>query len=90
MEDLYDNFINSHQKEINEIKNDDNKIFDSQMLSIANDPNNNQLNDNLNNKKKGRRKGSLSPPGYESDEDLRKVAMTEHDFLFDLAEKRNI
>ena len=90
LEDLYDNFINSHQKEINEIKNDDNKIFDSQMLSISNDPNNNKLNDNLNNKKKGRRKGSLSPPGYESDEDLRKVAMTEHDFLFDLAEKRKV
>ena len=65
LEDLYDNFIISHQKEINEIKNDDNKIFDSQMLSISNDPNNNQLNDNLNNKKKGRRKGSLSPPGYD-------------------------
>ena len=41
-------------------------------------------------KKKGRRKGSLSPPGYESDEELRKVAMTEHDFLFDLAEKRKV
>ena len=52
LEDLYDNFINSHQKEINEIKNDDNKIFDSQMLSISNGPNNNQLNNNINNKKK--------------------------------------
>ena len=54
-----------------------------------NDQNNYQTNDNSN-KKKGRRKGSLSPPGYESDEDLRKIAMTEHDFLFDLAEKRKI
>ena len=57
---------------------------------INNESNNYQINDNSNSKKKGRRKGSLSPPGYESDEDLRKIAMTEHDFLFDLAEKRKI
>ena len=55
-----------------------------------------QISDSINSsqqanlKRKGRRKGSLSPPGYESDEDLRKVAMTEHDFLFDLAEKRKV
>ena len=93
LEDLYDNFIKSHKNEIEELKNCENKIIDSQLISnnnSINDINNLQVNDNSNNKKKGRRKGSLSPPGYESDEDLRKIAMTEHDFLFDLAEKRKI
>ena len=93
LEDLYDNFIKSHKNEIEELKNCENKIIESQIISnnnSINDINNLQANDNSNNKKKGRRKGSLSPPGYESDEDLRKIAMTEHDFLFDLAEKRKI
>ena len=82
LEDLYDNFIKSHKKEISDMKNIDNKM---------NEMSNNIVNDdNSNSKKKGRRKGSLSPPGYESDEDLRKIAMTEHDFLFDLAEKRKV
>ena len=93
LEDLYDNFIKSHKNEIEELKNFENKIIETQLISnnnSLNDINNLQANDNSNNKKKGRRKGSLSPPGYESDEDLRKIAMTEHDFLFDLAEKRKI
>ena len=93
LEDLYDNFIKSHKNEIEELKNFENKIIETQLISnnnSINDINNLQVNDNSNNKKKGRRKGSLSPPGYESDEDLRKIAMTEHDFLFDLAEKRKI
>ena len=93
LEDLYDNFIKSHKNEIEELKNCENKIIETQLISnnnSINDINNLQVNDNSNNKKKGRRKGSLSPPGYESDEDLRKIAMTEHDFLFDLAEKRKI
>ena len=93
LEDLYDNFIKSHKNEIEELKNCENKIIETQLISnnnSINDINNLQANDNSNNKKKGRRKGSLSPPGYESDEDLRKIAMTEHDFLFDLAEKRKI
>ena len=91
LEDLYDNFIKTHKKEIEELKINENKIMDNQLvLNTSYDMNNPQLNDNLNSKKKGRRKGSLSPPGYESDEDLRKVALTEHDFLFDLAEKRKI
>ena len=93
LEDLYDNFIKSHKNEIEELKNFENKIIETQLISnnnSINDINNLQANDNSNNKKKGRRKGSLSPPGYESDEDLRKIAMTEHDFLFDLAEKRKI
>ena len=92
LEDLYDNFIKTHKKEIDEIINSENKIYENQMIynpTSLNDQNNYQTNDNSN-KKKGRRKGSLSPPGYESDEDLRKIAMTEHDFLFDLAEKRKI
>ena len=95
IEDLYDNFIRIHKKEIEDIKkNENNKIEVSQMGgsitgAVA------QISENLNAnnsnlKKKGRRKGSLSPPGYESDEELRKVAMTEHDFLFDLAEKRKV
>ena len=91
LEDLYDNFIKTHKKEIEELKINENKIMDNQLvLNTSYDMNNPQLNDNVNSKKKGRRKGSLSPPGYESDEDLRKVALTEHDFLFDLAEKRKI
>ena len=93
LEDLYDNFIKLHKNEIEEIKNNENKMLETQMKpnnNTLNDINNLQLTDNSNNKKKGRRKGSLSPPGYESDEDLRKIAMTEHDFLFDLAEKRKI
>ena len=91
LEDLYDNFIKSHKKEIEELKINENKMIDNQLfLNTSNDINNFQINENLNSKKKGRRKGSLSPPGYESDEDLRKVALTEHDFLFDLAEKRKI
>ena len=93
LEDLYDNFIKTHKKEIDEIINSENKIFENQMIynpNSLNAQNNYQINDNSNSKKKGRRKGSLSPPGYESDEDLRKIAMTEHDFLFDLAEKRKI
>ena len=93
LEDLYDNFIKTHKKEIEEIINSENKIIETQMISNSNslnEQNNYQINDNSNLKKKGRRKGSLSPPGYESDEDLRKVAMTEHDFLFDLAEKRKV
>ena len=91
LEDLYDNFIETHKKEIEELKINENKIMDNQLvLNTSYDMNNPQLNDNLNSKKKGRRKGSLSPPEYESDEDLRKVALTEHDFLFDLAEKRKI
>jgi hypothetical protein len=93
LEDLYDNFIKSHKNEIEELKNFENKIIETQLISnnnSINDINNLQANDNSNNKKKGIRKGSLSPPGYESDEDLRKIAMTEHDFLFDLAEKRKI
>ena len=91
LEDLYDNFIKTHKKEIEELKINENKIMDNQLvLNTSYDMNNPQLNDNLNSKKKGRRKGSLSPPGYDSDEDLRKVALTEHDFLFDLAEKRKI
>ena len=94
LEDLYDNFIKTHKNEIEEIKTNENKILAPQIVNnnpnILNDINNNQISDNSNLKKKGRRKGSLSPPGYESDEDLRKIAMTEHDFLFDLAEKRKI
>ena len=93
LEDLYDNFIKLHKNEIEEIKNNENKMLETQMKpnnNTLNDINNLQLTDNSNNKKKGKRKGSLSPPGYESDEDLRKIAMTEHDFLFDLAEKRKI
>jgi len=96
LENLYDNFVKVHKKEIEEIKNRENKIESS----LAYIPNTSaQFSDNLkeNNtqqntilKRKGRRKGSLSPQGYESDEDLRKVAMTEHDFLFDLAEKRKV
>ncbi len=96
LENLYDNFVKNHKKEIEEIKNRENKIESS----LAYIPNTSaQFSDNLkeNNtqqntilKRKGRRKGSLSPQGYESDEDLRKVAMTEHDFLFDLAEKRKV
>ena len=92
LEDLYDNFIKTQKKEIDEIMNSENNIIETQMLSNPNslaEQNNYQI-DNSNLKKKGRRKGSLSPPGYESDEDLRKIAMTEHDFLFDLAEKRKI
>ena len=89
LEDLYDNFIKSHKKEISEMKNIDNKMNEMSNI-IVNESNINQINDNSNSKKKGRRKGSLSPPGYESDEDLRKIAMTEHDFLFDLAEKRKV
>ena len=89
LEDLYDNFIKSHQKEINSMKKNENKIIETSSI-INNEQNNYQINDNSNLKKKGRRKGSLSPPGYESDEDLRKIAMTEHDFLFDLAEKRKV
>ena len=87
LEDLYDNFIKSHKKEISDMKNIDNKMNEMSNI-IVNESNINQINDNS--KKKGRRKGSLSPPGYESDEDLRKIAMTEHDFLFDLAEKRKV
>ena len=86
LEDLYDNFINIHKNEIEEIK----KIENNELLMLNNSKYGNQSNDNLNSKKKGRRKGSLSPLGYESDEDLRKIAMTEHDFLFDLAEKRKV
>ena len=71
------------------MKNIDNKMNEMSNI-IVNESNINQINDNSNSKKKGRRKGSLSPPGYESDEDLRKIAMTEHDFLFDLAEKRKV
>ena len=89
LEDLYDNFIKSHKKEISDMKNIDNKMNEMSNI-IVNESNINQINDNSNSKKKGRRKGSLSPPGYESDEDLRKIAMTEHDFLFDLAEKRKV
>ena len=89
LENLYDNFIKSHKKEISDMKNIDNKMNEMSNI-IVNESNNNQINDNSNSKKKGRRKGSLSPPGYESDEDLRKIAMTEHDFLFDLAEKRKV
>ena len=93
LEDLFDDFMKNHKKEIDEIKKNENNKIDYQLgnggLGVA------QINDNLNGnnanlKRKGRRKGSLSPPGYESDEDLRKVAMTEHDFLFDLAEKRKV
>ena len=89
LENLYDNFIKSHKKEISDMKNIDNKMNEMSNI-IVNESNINQINDNSNSKKKGRRKGSLSPPGYESDEDLRKIAMTEHDFLFDLAEKRKV
>ena len=86
LEDLYDNFAKIHKKEIDEIKRNEKMELGNGGLSGGL-----QNSDNLNNlKKKGRRKGSLSPPGYESDEDLRKVAMTEHDFLFDLAEKRKV
>ena len=95
LEDLYDDFIKTHKKEIEEIKK--NEIIKSETLMGLGVGNlgASQINDNLNAnnanlKRKGRRKGSLSPPGYESDEDLRKVAMTEHDFLFDLAEKRKV
>ena len=34
--------------------------------------------------------GNLSPPMYESDEDLRKLSITEHDYLIKLAETRKI
>lgn len=34
--------------------------------------------------------GNLSPPMYESDEDLRKLSTTEHDYLIKLAETRKI
>ena len=94
LEDLYDNFIKSHKKEIEEIKkNENNKLeqnlsYNGTVQNVDNINGKNLPDPNL--KKKGRRKGSLSPPGYESDEELRKVAMTEHDFLFELAEKRKI
>ena len=98
LENLYDNFVKNHKKEIEEIKNRENKI---EMPLTGLGPGGTQFADNLkdnnlqqnasaNLKRKGRRKGSMSPPGYESDEELRKVAMTEHDFLFDLAEKRKV
>ena len=95
LEDLYDNFIKIHKKEIEEIKKNEINKSEALMGLGAGNFGGSQINDNLNPnngnlKRKGRRKGSLSPPGYESDEDLRKVAMTEHDFLFDLAEKRKV
>ena len=34
--------------------------------------------------------GNLSPPMYESDEELRKVALGEHDYLIKIAETRKI
>ena len=93
LEDLYDNFIKIHKKEIEEIKKNENNKNELQIgLGVVGGGQNidNLNGNNANLKKKGRRKGSLSPPGYESDEELRKVAMTEHDFLFDLAEKRKV
>ena len=93
LEDLYDNFIKIHKKEIEEIKKNENNKIELQIgLGVVGGGQNidNLNGNNANLKKKGRRKGSLSPPGYESDEELRKVAMTEHDFLFDLAEKRKV
>ena len=95
IEDLYDNFIKMHKKEIEDIKKNENNKNEICQMGCGSTGVISQISDNLNGnnsnlKKKGRRKGSLSPPGYESDEDLRKVAMTEHDFLFDLAEKRKV
>ena len=93
LEDLYDYFTKNHKKEIEEIKKNENNKNDMQLgLGVINGVQSidNLNGNNVNLKKKGRRKGSLSPPGYESDEELRKVAMTEHDFLFDLAEKRKV
>ena len=85
LENLYNNTI---QKQKNEIQPEEKGKLDIQPKGE-----NLQKNENFgggNAKKKGKRKGSLSPPGYESDEELRKIALTEHDFLFDLAEKRKI
>ena len=80
IENLYIDFIQKNKNEINDIKN--------QISTLT--TNNNINNNSQLNKKKGRRKGSLSPPVYESDEELRKIAITEHDFLFDLAERRKV
>ena len=94
LEDLYDNFVKNHRKEIEELKKKESNRFDIPINGPVGPGG--QISDSINSsqqanlKRKGRRKGSLSPPGYESDEDLRKVAMTEHDFLFDLAEKRKV
>ena len=98
LEDLYDNFIKVHKNEILDLKKKEISKNDLSQNTGGNIGPQIQDNLNVNNsqqaaanlKRKGRRKGSLSPPGYESDEDLRKVAMTEHDFLFDLAEKRKV
>ena len=44
--------------------------------------------DNNENKKNKNKKVNLSPKLYESDDELRKVAITEHDYLFKLSENR--
>ena len=74
IEKMYNNFVNENKNKINKIKENNKNIEINETKDKKN------LNKN--------KKANLSPKLYESDDDLRKVAITEHDYLFKLSENR--